>query len=294
MSDLLSGLEKFGFDDVDMGNLFEDGSKPKVSENATPEEKAAAAPKEEDFLLEKGTRCPVCDGVFKALQVKSARIKRLEPDLDLRPRYQDIDTIKYNVLSCPKCGYTAHSRDFDHLSSVQVKLIKDNICTKYKPTPVTDDGAIHGYDYDTAIERYKLALFNTLAKKGKTSEKAYECLNLAWLYRGKKEELVAKNPSMDEATKAQLADAVKNEQAFYAQAFDGMNKAIASENFPICGMDETTVDFLIAAMAYNLKKYDFASRFISSILVSRTANDRIKGKARDMKEKIIEAIKQGQ
>ena len=40
------------------------------------------------------------------------------------------------------------------------------------------------YSYEKAIERYKLALYNTLVKKGKNSEKAYECLKISWLYRG--------------------------------------------------------------------------------------------------------------
>ncbi|MFR8428491.1 MAG: DUF2225 domain-containing protein [Roseburia inulinivorans] len=30
----------------------------------------------------------------------------------------------------------------------------------------------------------KLALFNTIVKKGKTSENTYSCLKLSWLYRG--------------------------------------------------------------------------------------------------------------
>ena len=45
-----------------------------------------------------------------------------------------IDTLKYDVASCPNCGYTAMNRYFEHLSSVQIKLIKEKICANFKPT----------------------------------------------------------------------------------------------------------------------------------------------------------------
>ncbi|MBR2057863.1 MAG: DUF2225 domain-containing protein, partial [Fibrobacter sp.] len=37
-------------------------------------------------------------------------------------------------------------------------------------------------DYDTSIERYKLALYNSMVKRAKISEKSYICLKIAWLY----------------------------------------------------------------------------------------------------------------
>ena len=63
-------------------------------------------------------RCAVCDKVFKTKMIKSGRLKRLESDMDLRPRYEHIDTLKYSVISCPYCGYTAITRYFEHLLSL--------------------------------------------------------------------------------------------------------------------------------------------------------------------------------
>jgi len=51
----------------------------------------------------------------------------LEPDRDLRPRYEVLDTLKYNVTSCPYCGYTAMNRNFEDLSSAQAKFVKESI-----------------------------------------------------------------------------------------------------------------------------------------------------------------------
>lgn len=290
MSDLLSGMEKYGFKDVNLDSIFED-DKPKTVAR-TPEEKTVEAPKEEDFLLDKGVRCPICDTVFKSRMVKSGRARRLESDRDLRPRFEYIDTIKYDVSSCPKCGYTAINRYFPHLSSAQMKLIREEVCTKFKPEKGMADKL--SYTYDEAIERYKLALINTIAKKGKASEKAYECLKISWLYRGKKEEIQAANSNPSEEVKAEILKCEQTETAFYTQALDGFLKAMTSESYPMCGMEQNTVDFLIANMAFNLKRYDLASKFVSALLVSKTTSKTIKDKALTLKEEIISEIKNGQ
>lgn len=290
MSDLLSGMEKYGFKDVNLDSIFED-DKPKTVAR-TAEEKTVEAPKEEDFLLDKGVRCPICDTVFKSRMVKSGRARRLESDRDLRPKFEYIDTIKYDVSSCPKCGYTAINRYFPHLSSAQMKLIREEVCTKFKPEKGMADKL--SYTYDEAIERYKLALINTIAKKGKASEKAYECLKISWLYRGKKEEIQAANSNPSEEVKAEILKCEQTETAFYTQALDGFLKAMTSESYPMCGMEQNTVDFLIANMAFNLKRYDLASKFVSALLVSKTTSKTIKDKALTLKEEIISEIKNGQ
>jgi len=66
---------------------------------------------------------------------------------------------------------------------------------------------------------------------------------------------------------------------------------MSSENYPMAGMDQSTVDLLIAAMAFNLGKYDYASRFVSQLIVSRTAGNNIKTRAHELKEKIVEKMK---
>lgn len=284
MGDFFSGLEKFGFNDVSFDNIFkeEQNVSATVGENV---QKQVEPPKEEDFLLEKTVKCPVCDCSFKSLMVKNGKARRLEPDRDLRPRYEYIDTIKYDISSCPKCGYTAINRYFSHLSSAQIKWIKEEISSKFKPS----DQSYTKYTYDEAIERYKLALINTMAKKGKASEKAYECLKIAWLYRGKKEELKANQET--DATKLEIAKCEQFENAFYSQAFEGFLKAISSESYPMCGMESTTVDFLMANMAFILKRYDLASRYVAGLLTSSMVSRQIKDKCLTLKEEILNEIK---
>lgn len=278
---LFAGLEQFGIKAEDTKSLFEEEKKPTVqaADGSVQEE----IPTEDSFLIEKAIRCAVCDKVFKTKMVKSGRVKRLEPDLDLRPRFQYIDTLKYDVVSCPSCGYTAMSRYFDHLSSMQLKLIKEQVCKNFKPTG--PEPAV--FDYDYAINRYKLSLFNTLVKKGKTSEKAYTCLKIAWLYRGKYETLDPENKELEQ----ERNECKEQEEAFYQQAYEGFSKAVSTEMFPICGMDQTTMDYLLAVMASHFKKYDVASKCISNILTAPAASKKMKDRAYDLKEKLVSEIK---
>lgn len=280
---LLAGLEKFGLKAEGTMNLFEEEKKVTVAADGTQKEEI---PDEGSFLLDKAIRCAVCDKVFKTKMIKNGRVKRLEPDLDLRPRFEHIDTLKYDVASCPYCGYTAINRYFEHLSSVQRKMIKEQVCANFKASGNDEPKLL---DYDETIERYKLALFNTIVKKGKTSEKAYTCLKLAWVFRGKYESLDPKNPELEQQRK----ECKEQEEAFYAQAYEGFNKAISSENYPMCGMDECTMDYLLATMAYHFKKYDVASKCIARIQQSAAASKKMKDRAYDLKEKIVMEIKMG-
>ena len=282
---LFEGLEQFGLKAQEMNNLFEDEKKIVKSADGN-KEASEEIPTEDSFLLEKGIRCAVCDKGFKTKMIKNGRIKRLEPDADLRPRFQYIDTLKYDVSSCPNCGYTAMNRYFDHISSAQIKLIKEQICANFTPTGKEEPAV---YDYDTAIGRYKLALYTTMVKKGKTSEKAYTCLKIAWLYRGKAETLDAKDPSNAVAIK----ECKTQEEMFYAQAYEGFMKAVSSEMFPMCGMNQNTVDYILAYMSTHFKRYDVASKCIANILQSPSAQNKTKERARDLKEKIIAEIKKG-
>lgn len=272
---------------MDTANLFEDEKK----ESEKAEDVAAEPVKEEhpetEFLLAKSIRCPVCDQVFRTKRVKTGRVKRLEPDFDLRPKFQYIDTNKYDVDSCPRCGYTAINRYFEHVSPGQIKLLEQGVRSKFKPSgPVDMNEPLVAFTYEEAIERYKLALYNTVVKKGHNSEKAYECLKLAWLYRGLAEKLEASEDSDSES----LEQARQAEDSYYAQAYEGFIKAVASEHFPMCGMDESTVNILLAAMAFKLEKYEVASKLVAKVITSRTAGSAAKNRAHLLKEEIIQKL----
>ncbi len=278
------GLEKFGLGKVSVDDIFEEEKKAETTEVPPEEAPVKSGPNEIEFLLPKACRCPVCDTSFRTRQVKTGRARRMQPDFDLRPRCQDIDINKYDVTACPKCGYAALNRNFEHITPGQIKLIRQEVGTKFRPSgPVNPNEPLEPYTYQEAIERYQLALFCTVVKKGKTSEKAYILLKLAWLNRGLAEMLEEKGESGSE----EYVEAREQEASYYSDAYEGMVKAVASENFPMCGMDESTVNILMAGMAFKLEKYDVASKLVAAVIVSRTAPSAAKERAQNLKEEIL-------
>ena len=77
------------------------------------------------------------------------------------------------------------------------------------------------------------------------------------------------------------------ENEFLKNAYEGFAGAIQSESFPMCGMDESTVDFLLANLAMRNKQYDVASKIISKLLISPNCNSRTKDKVRDLKDELL-------
>lgn len=281
MAGLLSGLEQFGLSNLENMDLYETQKKEEKGVDGK-----AAAPKiqEQDFLFDKAFRCPICDREFKARTVKIGKAKLAGSDLDLRPRYEQIDLLKYDIIMCPLCGYAALSRFFKYVTTPQAKNIRQTISSTFKPQK--EEKEI--YTYDEALERYKLTLANAIVKQTKSSEKAYICLKTAWLLRGKAEHLDKNLPDYEEQKK-QCED---EENEFLRNALEGFLAARKTESFPMCGMDEPTVDYVIAVTAMRFEQYDVSSRLITGILQSNTANPRMKDKARDVKEMLMQKIKE--
>lgn len=272
---LFSGLEKFGLGKLENMDVFEEETKQQ-SQNG--KDGAVSAPKveEQDLLFDKSFTCPVCDKEFHSKMVRTGKVKLLSADTDLRPKYQLVDSLKYDALVCPHCGYAALSRFFKFMLPAQAKMIRENISSNFKGIDTTSST----YSYDEAIMRHQLALANAVVKKAKTSEKAYTCLKMAWLYRGKAEHL--SKDSKDYSS--ELRELKKQELELLKNACEGFKAAYSKESFPMCGMDEITMTYLIADLCRRVGLFDESSRWISRVLTSRGANERIKNKARDLKE----------
>lgn len=273
MAGFRSSFQTLGLGDLDGQDLFEEVKK---EEKVKPE-----APKEEDFLLEKMVVCPVCDEKTPQKVMKTGKAKLLSTDVDLRPRYAAIDSVKYEVYMCSCCGYAALTQNFNQLSAKQIQMVKEGICSKVILKRYEGDI----YSYEQATERYQLALACAVVKKARASEKAYICLKSAWLMRGYLEKAEADG---DKELAKELRVA---EQDFLEKAYQGFFKATLLEGFPICGMSEATLDYLLAALAFQLKKNDECKRLVSKVLQSREANDRVKERARSLKDEIVEEAK---
>lgn len=283
MTDIFSDLQKLGIGNI--GDVFstDDDNKKKAAEavkQQTPEELEA------EILFEKTHTCPLCDKPFTAKTVRAGKAKMVSSDTDLRAKYANIDVNKYDALVCPSCGYAALARYFEMTTAPQRKLIKEQISSSFKGLPTSKSPII---SYDEAMMNLKLALANAVVKKAKNSEKAYIFLKMAWVTRGKLE-----TPSEIAKLSKEGILALKEEEiAYIKQAYTGFTAAVQTETFPMCGMDEMTTIYLMADLARRAGNNAQALKLLGEVIVSKNAQGRLKDKARELKDLILESKKEG-
>jgi uncharacterized protein (DUF2225 family) len=256
MDDIFAGLEDFGLENLKDLKL-NDKDEKKVEDSKAGE---AAELNPLDFIFEKNVDCRVCGKPFKSYQTKT-RIKLEGIDEDLMPTYSPVDPLLYDIMVCPHCGYAALRSTFNAINDRQGEYISETITPKYKHK---EHPAI--MDIDMAIAEYKLALLCCVVKKGRLNEKGYLCMKISWLYKRKGDEA--------------------NELLFVKQANQSFTDAFAKETFPFCGLDESTVNYLMARFALKLKSYEESLRFISRLITFKNLNPRLKERAIDMKDEL--------
>ncbi|MCT4542661.1 MAG: DUF2225 domain-containing protein [Vallitalea sp.] len=271
MSDIFSGLDKLGLN-TNKYKLFEEEKNKQSSKVETITKKSV-----KDVLYDRKVMCPVCGEHIITKTVRSGKVKLISIDTDLRPKYDILTPYIYDVILCNKCGYAALNRFFRKITDTQASWIKKQISASYKGRKYPDE-----YTYSHAIERYKLALLNAVIKRVKASEKAYICLKIAWLYRTHTEYLLKENNSNQDIIKSNK----ESEIAFIEKAYKGFIVAYEAETFPVCGMEEITVMYLIGDLARRLGRNDEAMQWVSRVIVSKAANERLKERARHVKDLI--------
>lgn len=237
-----------------------------------------------DKLFDKKYTCPVCDNEFTAKTVRTGKARMIHTDMDLRNVYEDIEPLKYDIILCQKCGYAALSRFFPSVTNIQQKYISEKITPNFKPLQEDADD----YTYEQALARYNVAFANSVVKMAKVSEGAYLSLKMAWLYRSYKENLDKEMVGYQE--KYEKIETLEKDNL--RRAYDYFIKAVQSEDFPMCGMDESTVDYLLAVLAMEFGDYFDSSKLLSKLLTSYSAGQRIKEKARDVKEELNKRMKE--
>ena len=258
------GLESSGSDNPD-----EDVSSPdstaEIASEVPPAEKINIA----GYLYNKNFNCPVCDADFASTVIKSGKARFLSSDTDLKPLYRPFDPTYYDIVVCRNCGYAALVSVFRKITSSQC----NKVLTEIKPKYVDKDYPMI-LTTDMAIERHKLALHTSFAKGGSNGEKGFICLKIAWLYRD-------------------LADD-ENEKFFIKHAYTKLKEAYSTDSFPIFGMDEAQLTYLIGELARRVGNYSESLRWISKVVLMKNVNSRLKEKADDIRNLLRDELKQGE
>ncbi|MCR4788602.1 MAG: DUF2225 domain-containing protein [Lachnospiraceae bacterium] len=281
---LLDGLEKLGIKGVDTSNMFEEPEKEEPVKKAPPKVAEKPVFNEEDYVFVKKLECPVCDSPIQSLTVKTGKARLIKMDKDLRQIYDGFEPMKYEPVVCQCCGYSVMNRYFAPLTPSQKKAVLENIGNSFNGKKGETKTTI---SYPEALENITLCLASAIFKRAKASEKAYICLKGGWLCRSYRESLMASG----EDCEIECEELLKKEKEFLNNAYDGFVQARQSEGYPMAGMDEKTIDYLLAVMALERGELEVASKLIAGILQSPSCSPRIKDKAREIKEEIVAKIR---
>ncbi len=114
--------------------------------------------KKEGLLFERETICPVCGHKFNTLSLFMSKLRLERNDMDMRPRYKDIEPMYYDVITCPACCYSAFADSFAGANKRQAEQIAAKVgafCQEGLGLAIKT-----GYDRDTftVFAGYYLAL----------------------------------------------------------------------------------------------------------------------------------------
>ncbi|MCL2618659.1 MAG: DUF2225 domain-containing protein [Defluviitaleaceae bacterium] len=262
-ANIFAGLEGFGLTDVAVRQqeIFKSAPEPAVGEAAEEVHKFNI----DNYIFAKKYTCPVCGYNFESNTVRNTKIRIESTEFDLRLKCSPIEPMLYNVIVCGGCGYSAVTKVFNQISARQSERILAEITPKFRPIDYPKEPSI-----DEAITRYKLALLNAVVKQAKEGEKAYICMKLTWLYRLKEQ-------------------APEQERMFAALTVKGFTNALENETPPVMGIGDSTMMYLIGAFSMFLGENDAALKILSSMIVGSNCSERLKDRARDLKNEITAA-----
>lgn len=278
---IFDGLEEVGLDDLTQLDVYQKVEEGIHQDAALKMQKTGV--NEADILFEKSYECVVCGKPFKAKTVRTGKVRSEGRDRDLKPNYNDIEPLKYDIIACPHCGYAVPVKYYATLAPTQNKLIKEKISSNFRAKEENGDT----YSFEYAIYLYKLALACAVVKMSKDSEKAYICLRAGWVVRSYIREL--EKSKEDEANK--IAEMSALEEEFIRKAYDGYLSALAKELPPISGMDERTLDYLLAVLGCRFDDIDTSVRLVQKILLSKDTPKRIKDMTLVIKDELLEKVK---
>ncbi len=214
-----------------------------------------------EYYVVKEIDCPNCSQKFTTVLPRAQRIRLKKSHQNLRPEYENTEPLFYEVSFCPHCGYARLKSQFDKLTDLRRKLYKMEIGSKFRKQE-----NIVKIDVDTAILRFKYALLTAKAMDFPASEFAVLYYKMSWLKQIKEDN-------------QGYVDDCRN-------AYKWFEKTMAEEDFPVLSIDADTAEYLMAMFAKEIGEYGASLKHCSKIIVAKGINDRLKERARDLKDEI--------
>lgn len=208
--------------------------------------------------------CPICNEKFNSLRVREGAPKYIDTDSDLRPYFEEIDTIKYEVVTCKYCGYSSINKTFENVKKDKIDLISEKLDKIFDHRDFEGD-----YSYETAIYRFKLAIKIAEERSLSNGELFYLYLKLAWLFR-----------AMGGSNNA------KYEYVSLKRSLEFGEQALANESMPVIDIESDVFLFLLGEISRRLGYYDKALRYITQVATDQSITARLKERVQVAKESI--------
>ncbi len=210
------------------------------------------------FVVEKP--CPICMKSTRVVKTRS-RLVVEKRDEDLCTHYKGFNPYFYKIWICEHCGFAADEKTFlTKMPKIYRQKLWEYLSNKQLDIEFTEERNL-----PDAVASYQLALKYLEIIDGSLSKRATLNLNLAWLYRAKKE--------------------AEKEKEYMTKAAELFDESISKERYPVDGLSDTGALYLVGAIYYRLGDFEKCAQHLSRIIGDQTVRSRepkVYDRARDL------------
>lgn len=220
------------------------------------------------FTVEK--KCPVCGETTRVVKVKS-KLFAERTDEDFCVHYKDFNPYFYKIWFCEHCGFAADEKTFlgsiplMHKRKIQEFLNSRKLGLKFVEERQVPD----------AVASFKLAIFYAELTGQSLAKRAGLYLELGWIYRASEEK--------------------EREDEMLERAISLYDRSLMTERYPINGLSDNTVIYLIGAIYYRLHDFEKSTQYLSRIIGDQRIRDEdivLYKRARDLWQRVREENKE--
>lgn len=220
------------------------------------------------FTVEK--KCPVCGETTRVVKVKSKLLAE-RTDEDFCVHYKDFNPYFYKIWFCEHCGFAADEKTFlgsiplTHKRKIQEFLNSRKLGLKFVEERQVPD----------AVASFKLAIFYAELTGQSLAKRAGLYLELGWIYRASEEK--------------------EREDEMLGRAISLYDRSLMTERYPINGLSDNTVIYLIGAIYYRLHDFEKSTQYLSRIIGDQRIRDEdivLYKRARDLWQRVREENKE--
>lgn len=220
------------------------------------------------FTVEK--KCPVCGETTRVVKVKSKLLAE-RTDEDFCVHYKDFNPYFYKIWFCEHCGFAADEKTFlgsiplMHKRKIQEFLNSRKLGLKFVEERQVPD----------AVASFKLAIFYAELTGQSLAKRAGLYLELGWIYRASEEK--------------------EREDEMLERAISLYDRSLMTERYPINGLSDNTVIYLIGAIYYRLHDFEKSTQYLSRIIGDQRIRDEdivLYKRARDLWQRVREENKE--